>query len=644
MKKNKKEIISLIFSKTLIFIFVVLLVSLFKSIFKPENSLIGVTTVVLMLVLLQTDLTLNPIKNLLNLIVLNLAFGLSAFLVSQNVLLGLILNFSIMLFIGYYFSYELKKPVNMMVGLHYMLMIVSPISLSQLPLRLLSLVAGAFMIMGVQLLANKNKLTKSRNSMFNKIVDDLLIKIDLLKSQSDTKNVDTSLSLNITNLKSLIFESGKSESHFTECGVNTLNILSCLEKINSILSNVKNKSYSSQILYDIFTVVNDIKNDKFDINITDLEYKYNELNLCSLDIKDIETVYDFIDVVKNLSIELKIYKNATNNQKNIQNELSIPQEFKELHVQKNLMNLKSPRFAYGIRLGLVVSLTFFIVKFFNIEYGEWAVYTVFALSQPHSEYTIRKSKKRIIGTIMGSIVMTILFNIVTDPGLRTVMLVLAGYLMSYVSDYRNLVAFVTVSAVASAALYVPNPNFIIINRIVFVVIGIAISLVANKFVFSRKLLDEENNLNNIQRDSSRKMLGEVLLNDGNKNTSVIGILYLIPDLIDLRISYLNQNGLNMDKSFINKNKVLMNDLYQIYLLEKDDRVFNKILSNVESILINSSNLDIMESRIQEATKSASNTKEKILFIKISRILNIINDMNYSESNQSTLYNYLTAFN
>ncbi|WP_195336256.1 FUSC family protein [Paraclostridium bifermentans] len=644
MKKNKKEIISLILSKTLIFIFVVLLVSLFKSIFKPENSLIGVTTVVLMLVLLQTDLTLNPIKNLLNLIVLNLAFGLSAFLVSQNVLLGLILNFSIMLFIGYYFSYELKKPVNMMVGLHYMLMIVSPISLSQLPLRLLSLVAGAFMIMGVQLLANKNKLTKSRNSMFNKIVDDLLIKIDLLKSQSDTKNVDTSLSLNITNLKSLIFESGKSESHFTECGVNTLNILSCLEKINYILSNVKNKSYSSQILDDIFTVVNDIKNDKFDINITDLEYKYNELNLCSLYIKDIETVYDFIDVVKTLSVELKIYKNMINNQKNIQNELSIPQEFKELHVQKNLMNLKSPRFAYGIRLGLVVSLTFFIVKFFNIEYGEWAIYTVFALSQPHSEYTIRKSKKRIIGTIMGSIVMAILFNIVTAPGLRTVMLVLAGYLMSYVSDYRNLVAFVTVSAVASAALYVPNPNFIIINRIVFVVIGIAISLLANKFVFSRKLLDEENNLNNIQRDSSRKMLGEVLLNEGNKNTSVIGILYLIPDLIDLRISYLNQNGLNMDKSFISKNKVLMNDLYQIYLLEKDDQVFNKILSNVESILINSSNLDIMESRIQEATKSTSNIKEKILFIKISRILNIINDMNYSESNQTNLYNYLTAFN
>ncbi|MCG4723032.1 FUSC family protein, partial [Alistipes putredinis] len=74
------------------------------------------------------------------------------------------------------------------------------------------------------------------------------------------------------------------------------------------------------------------------------------------------------------------------------------------------------------------------------------------------EYTVCKSKKRIIGTLLGSVIIFILFNLITDPELRTIMLVLAGYLMSYVSDYRNLVAFVTVSSVASAALYVANPN------------------------------------------------------------------------------------------------------------------------------------------------------------------------------------------
>ncbi len=644
MKKNKKEIKSLIISKTLIFIVVVLLVSSFKAIFKAENSLIGVTTVVLMLVLLEMDLTLNPIKNLLSLISLNLALGLSAFLVSQNAFLGLVLNFSIMMFIGYYFSYELKKPVNMMIGLHYILMMVSPISISQLPLRLSALVTGAFMIMAVQLIANKNKLSKTRKTMLNAIADNTLFKINLIKAEKDTVDIDLSLSMNINKLKSLIFDSGKTDSHLTECGRNTINILSCLEKINSILGDVKNKSYSSELLDDISTVLKELKNDKFNINSNDLECKYKESVLYSLDTTDIEIIYDFINTVKTLDVEIKKYNETHNMQKNIQNELSIPDEFKQLHIQKNLIRLKSPRVAYGIRLGLVVALTFFIVELFNIEFGEWAVYTVFALSQPHSEYTVCKSKKRIIGTLLGSVIMFILFNLITDPELRTIMLVLAGYLMSYVSDYKNLVAFVTVSSIASAALYVANPNIIIMNRVIFVVIGIAIALIANKFVFNRKLLDEELNLNNIQIDSSRKMLGEVLLNEGSSNASAIGILYLIPSLIDLRIGYLNQNGLSMEKSFINKNKVLMNDLYQVYLLGKDDTAYDIILSDIKEILDCSNNLDVMELRIQESIRCSHTIKEKFLLIKISKILSIVNDMDYNESSKSNLYSYLAAFN
>lgn len=644
MKKDKKEIKSLIISKTLIFIVVVLLVSSFKAIFKAENSLVGVTTVVLMLVLLEMDLTLNPIKNLLSLISLNLALGLSAFLVSQNAFLGLVLNFSIMMFIGYYFSYELKKPVNMMIGLHYILMMVSPISISQLPLRLSALVTGAFMIMAVQLIANKNKLSKTRKTMLNTIADNTLFKIDLIKAEKDTVDIDLSLSMNINKLKSLIFDSGKTDSHLTECGRNTINILSCLEKINSILGDVKNKSYSSELLDDISTVLKELKNDKFNINSNDLERKYKESVLYSLDTTDIEIIYDFINTVKTLDIEIKKYNETHNIQKNIQNELSIPDEFKQLHIQKNLIRLKSPRVAYGIRLGLVVALTFFVVDLFNIEFGEWAVYTVFALSQPHSEYTVCKSKKRIIGTLLGSIMLFILFNLITDPELRTIMLVLAGYLMSYVSDYRNLVAFITISSVASAALYVVNPNIIIMNRVIFVVIGITIALIANKFVFNRKLLDEELNLNNIQIDSSRKMLGEVLLNEGSSNASAIGILYLIPSLIDLRIGYLSQNGLNMEKSFINKNKVLMNDLYQVYLLGKDDTAYDIILSDIKEILDCSNNLDVMKSRIQESIRCSSTIKEKFLLIKVSKILSIINDMNYNESSKSNLYSYLAAFN
>ncbi|MEG2786931.1 MAG: FUSC family protein [Romboutsia sp.] len=644
MKKSKKELLSLIISKTLIFIFVVLLISMFKSIFKDENSLVGVTSVVLMLVLLQVDLTIHPIKNLFALILLNLTLGLSAFLVSQSVFLGLAINFVIMLFIGYYFSYELKKPVNMMIGLHYVLMITNPITITQLPLRLSALVAGAVMIMGAQLLANKNKLVKSRKKMLNHILDNILLKIELLKLNKDTINVDNALKSSINELKSIIFDSGKSEFHLTECGKNTINILSCFEKIDIILCNMKNEDIDLEFLDEIYKVVKDIKNNKLDIDISDLEDKYKESNLCLLDIDDTIDIYDFINAVKNLHKEMNEYAKVSNKQQDLKNELSIPQEFKRLHVQKTLINLKSTRVSYGIRLGLVVALTCFITDCFNLEFGEWMVYTVFALVQPHSEYTIYKSKKRIVGTIIGAIIIAILFNLITDPGLRTIMLVAAGYLMSYVSDYRNLVIFVTISAIASAALNVLNPNYIIMSRVVFIIIGIFIALLANKFILHRKLSDEEANLNDIQKQACNKMIGEILLDEGSKNESVIGILFLLPSLIDLRSDYLKQNGLNMDKSLIEKNKALVNDLHQLHLSEKDDIDYKNVAYTIKEIANTSTSIDIMDYRIQEVIKVTSRFKDRILLTKVSKILCSASDMGYSEENKTNLYQFLTSFN
>lgn len=643
MNNRKKELISLIVSKTFMFIVIMILVLSFKSIFSDENTLIGVTSIVLTLVMLPMDLTIHPIKNLLGLIGFNLVLGLSAFLVSQNMLLGLVFNFAIMAFIGYYFSYELRKPVNMLVGLHYILMLTNPITSSQLPLRLLALVAGAFLIMAAQLFSNRNKLVKSRKKIFNSILNSILVKIDLIKSNKDTDKVDDILSVCINQLKSMIFESGKSDTHLTEYGENTINIISCLEKINIILDNVKGINIDLDLLNSMHESVESIRNNKFNIDLSYLEGKYTESNLYSLDVEDIMRVYDFIDTIKVLSIEMEVYSSSPNTQKCINNELSIPHEFKKLNSYKNLLSLNSPRISYGIRLGLLVSITFFIVDFFNIQFGEWVVYTVFALSQPHFEYTVTKSKKRIIGTIIGSIVISVLFMLITDPMLRLMILMLAGYLMSYMTDYRDTVIFVTICATASAALDVVNANPIIINRVAFILIGIVISLIANKYLLSHSLLDEEDNLNIMQKQASTKMLNEVLLNN-NDNKSAIGILSLMPSLIELRCDYLNKNGLCMDKSFINKNKLIINELYQIYLLKNYDIDYDRSLEVIKKYAYTSSSISNISSKVREAFKTTNSFKERLILSKISSILDDISNIGYDENKQTDLYQLMTVFN
>ena len=135
---NKK----LVISKTIIFIFVVGFVIAFKSIFGDANTLIGVTTATAMLMLLQKDLTLSPIKNTALLIILNVVIGLAATIASMNMWIAIPVNFIMMFVLSYSLCYNLKSPVYLPFSLQYLFLLVNPVSDDRLPMRFLSLVVG----------------------------------------------------------------------------------------------------------------------------------------------------------------------------------------------------------------------------------------------------------------------------------------------------------------------------------------------------------------------------------------------------------------------------------------------------------------------------------------------------------------------
>lgn len=107
MKINKE----LVKSKTIMFLSIIIFIVIFKSIFGDENTLIGVTTITAALMLLDRDLTLSPLKNLIKLFGINLLIGIGASLASSNMYLGILLNFTILFFISYIFSSNLRSSI-----------------------------------------------------------------------------------------------------------------------------------------------------------------------------------------------------------------------------------------------------------------------------------------------------------------------------------------------------------------------------------------------------------------------------------------------------------------------------------------------------------------------------------------------------
>ena len=173
MMKNK------IVANTINYLAILLFVNVFALIFGRGNTLIGVTIVVAISILRLEDMTKNFYSNLFRLLFINLISGVFAHLASHNIYLGLILNFSILLVMGYTLTSKLNKVKLLPFGLQYLFMLYAPVSGNDFVKRLLGLATGAFLVMLVQLITyRKSKRLeepKSQSNTINKENDYILL-------------------------------------------------------------------------------------------------------------------------------------------------------------------------------------------------------------------------------------------------------------------------------------------------------------------------------------------------------------------------------------------------------------------------------------------------------------------------------------
>ncbi|MDU6341574.1 MAG: FUSC family protein [Clostridium sp.] len=329
LKKN-------IISKTVLFLIIMILVVMFNLLFGEDNTLVGVTTVITILMLLGKDLTQNPVKNFLILLGINLALGISSFIAANNVWVGIIIDFSVVSLIGYYFSYAMTKGLILPYGLQYLFMLNSPVDGHIFVKRIYALIFGAIIIMISQFIVNVKK-----NNVF--------------------------------------------------------------KKENSIIGFNKD---------------------------------------------EIDSVY------------------------------------KEYALFGKKVKIHTIRASYAIRVGLLTAITSFIALYFKLPEGRWMIYTIFSLTELYSENCKIRAWKRLQGTIIGSAVVIVAFMFIKNPALRGLIILIAGYLSSFASDYRDVMILATISAITPLAI-TNGSVYIALKRIMYVIIGTILALLANRFILRK---------------------------------------------------------------------------------------------------------------------------------------------------------------
>ena len=133
---------------------------------------------------------------------------------------------------------------------------------------------------------------------------------------------------------------------------------------------------------------------------------------------------------------------------------------------------------FSLRMAIGITVAIFIGTVFDFTKGMWITSTVLSLTQPYYTDIKEKIGQRLVGTVIGAIIFIILFNFLIPKSLDSIVLLVIGYIYSFIKPYKIQMIFVTLNSLA-AAMILFDASTSVPMRIFFVIIGIVIAVLVN---------------------------------------------------------------------------------------------------------------------------------------------------------------------
>lgn len=143
-------------------------------------------------------------------------------------------------------------------------------------------------------------------------------------------------------------------------------------------------------------------------------------------------------------------------------------------------------------------------------------YTVFAIVQPYGENSKSKSYNRIKGTLIGGLIFLVLFTIIKNPLIRSIIVMGSGYIDGYNTRYDRKMICVTLSALGTAAI-TSSVGTVFLYRMLFVSLGLILALLVSKFILPYTLKDSSDDLIKMGNSTVDKLIEEAKLYIVEKN-------------------------------------------------------------------------------------------------------------------------------
>ncbi|EOU1146093.1 FUSC family protein [Clostridium perfringens] len=563
----------------------VVLMGRYKTIFGVENTIIGLIIAMASYAFLRLDLTSYPIYKSMIFLILNLFLAISAYISAINPFVGLIINFLILFTVSFIYTTEFKNVISYIFLLLYVYMWEYPISLDELPRRLVAMGVGVFIIIGIHILFNRRNFKKNSNNIIIRSIRNIQKEICHIINESYREKENIYIDSELRKL--LILIEGRNNNKFIENHKDDIyfNIVLILERINSIINKVGKVNNKSKSVIDY---LNSLNHDLENITLF-LERKVDCINEEKADLnKDCTTnnwtdkEYAFLGECTEL---IRLLEKNINNlyeyrRKKSRKRIKVKFNLKELLIGNSSLKMKHLRVAYSLKLAIAVSLIMFIVDLFKIPQGRWIVTSVYVVIQPYEEETLTKAIKRFKGTIIGVIIYISIFTFFPHIIPLELFLLILMFLYFVQKDYDKKVVC-TALMTLSFGLSRSTVGSLAFYRFLFVIIGIGIALGVNKLIFPQSIKNSIYDLKERYLELTNKLLCELksILYEEKYNENTVKLLL----------------DCNLIESKLIENKLIAENLELKDLVYKQSIILSKIRCLI--LFINYSNWGITSKHI-----------------------------------------------
>ncbi|MBN1037707.1 FUSC family protein [Clostridium botulinum] len=514
--------------------------------FGIKNIMLAFPIALTSTVLSRQNLQVKTTSKILKLIFVDLVIVLVAFISSQNSYLGIIINFISIFLI----MYNIISPYDMAFYKPFIMLYIftqyARVSLEELPLRILAVIFGVLVIECSNIITKVNEKSKLGNSITSSL---LLIK-NQLNNIIDGKFEEDIVKKCSKIMRELVYKvyiTRHKKYLTTNLGRIQFNIYINMEYFNLYLRNVYSEYNNNDIkkneVEDIINVIDDILYySNYSITVEELE---NKINL----FKDMynnksRTLTEICNIMNSLKISIKELKELGNKEIN-----KIYSEWEKENIESFKESFhKGMRFNFAMRMAITLTIVLFIGEILGYYKIIWAIITIMSVIQPYYEYTLNKTKERIIGNVMGILFTGIFINLVNIKLVTISILIVSLYLLYGFKEYYKISLFASIASICIASL-TENINVLLIYRVIYVIIGVAIVIIVNKKIFPYKLKEGIDELI-IKIDKLNTMLinySIAILNgteNPNKVRNIIIHSTLLCEKLEIRNTNFNDNNIN----------------------------------------------------------------------------------------------------